>query len=260
MRPAGARETAGERWPRNGEGTTLAGLLARPDIRLGSTYSAPALPTVASGFAALDAVLPGGGWPRAALTELLFDGPGCGEVSLLRPALRQLSLSGGWALLVDPPLQLHAPAWTKAGFDLAHLVVVRLAAAQTARRAGSGGSHEALWAAEQALASGAPQAVLVWAASTDARAVRRLQVAAAGSEALAFLCRPWRARHEASAAPLRLGLQVEPQGRLAVHLVKRRGPPLAMPVYLPWWSDEGEEGDAREGLVGAPLADRARAA
>ena len=40
-----------------------------------------------SGFAALDAELPGGGWPCQALTELLLPRPGIGEVRLLAPVL-----------------------------------------------------------------------------------------------------------------------------------------------------------------------------
>ena len=43
--------------------------------------------TVASGFAALDAELPGGGWPRRVLSELLLPHPGVGEIRLLAPAL-----------------------------------------------------------------------------------------------------------------------------------------------------------------------------
>ncbi|MBX3682927.1 MAG: SOS cell division inhibitor SulA, partial [Thauera sp.] len=42
------------------------------------------LPT---GFSALDAELPGGGWPAGALIELLADRPGVGELSLLLPLL-----------------------------------------------------------------------------------------------------------------------------------------------------------------------------
>ena len=42
------------------------------------------LPT---GFATLDAELPGGGWPAGALIELLADRPGIGELSLLLPLL-----------------------------------------------------------------------------------------------------------------------------------------------------------------------------
>ena len=40
-----------------------------------------------TGHAALDAALPGGGWPPRALTELLLPADGVGEISLLFPAL-----------------------------------------------------------------------------------------------------------------------------------------------------------------------------
>ena len=40
-----------------------------------------------SGYAALDAALPGGGWPEAALVEVLLAADGLGELSLLLPTL-----------------------------------------------------------------------------------------------------------------------------------------------------------------------------
>jgi protein ImuA len=47
----------------------------------------------ASGHAALDAQLPGGGWPVGALTELLLPHPGVGELRLLAPRWRPCSAS-----------------------------------------------------------------------------------------------------------------------------------------------------------------------
>lgn len=199
----------------------LAEVLARPDIWRGDRCASAPLPAVASGFAALDAELPGGGWPRGALTELLVEGSGLGEVSLLMPALRRLREEGGWSLLVAPPHPLHAPAWAAAGVDLAHLVVVSPAS-----------ERDALWALEQALVSGAPKLVLGWAGHADARALRRLQVAAAAGDAPAFLFRPLRCAAEASPAPLRLTLEAGTGDDLSVHIFKRRGPPLSAPLAL----------------------------
>lgn len=48
----------------------------------------------ATGFAALDAVLPGGGWPAGALTELLLPHPGVGEWRLLAPVLAAVQRGG----------------------------------------------------------------------------------------------------------------------------------------------------------------------
>ena len=48
---------------------------------------APRGGVLSSGFAALDAELPGGGWPAGSLTELLLGSPGLGEWRLLAPVL-----------------------------------------------------------------------------------------------------------------------------------------------------------------------------
>jgi hypothetical protein len=203
---------------------SLAEVLSRSDIWRGDRLATAALPTVSSGFAELDAALPGGGWPRGALTELLLDDSGLGELSLLMPALMQVKAQGGWSVLIAPPYSLHAPAWTSAGIDLARLAVVSPAA-----------PRDALWATEQALASGAPQAVLCWGGHPDACQLRRLQVAAAAGNALAFLFRPARAAAQASIAPLRLKLSAGTQGALTIQIFKRRGPLLTQPlaIFLP---------------------------
>ena len=49
---------------------------------------------LASGYAELDRHLPGGGWPPAALTEILTEQYGIGELRLLMPALARLSTEG----------------------------------------------------------------------------------------------------------------------------------------------------------------------
>ena len=200
---------------------SLAEVLARPDVWRGDQLASAELPTVASGFAALDAELPGGGWARGNLTEVLADGAGQGECILLLPALSALQREGRWIILVAPPYALHAPAWISAGIDLARLVVV---APDKAR--------DALWSAEQSLASGAPGAVVCWSAQIDAGQVRRLQVAAAEHDGLAFLFRPCRVASESSSASLRLRVSAAAQGRLAVEMLKRRGPPCRHPLVL----------------------------
>jgi hypothetical protein len=185
---------------------------------------APGIPT---GFAGLDAEIPGGGWPVGALTEVLCDACGAGEASLLLPALRYLTRAADWRgrglLLVDPPHLPYAPALAEAGIDLDLLAVVRPKT-----------EEDALWAAEQALRSGAAGAVLVWARSargTDSaqryQRLRRLQLAAAAGGGIGILFSASSAATLSTPAALRLALSTTPQGRLAVTLVKRRG--LAQP-------------------------------
>ena len=180
-----------------------------------------ARPGIPTGFAALDGALPGGGWPPGVLTEVLAGARGIGEVSLLLPALRRLSRQGRrWILWLAPPHIPYAPALEAAGVDPARLAVVS-----------PHSPAEAIWAARQALACGACSALLAWLGSPDLHALRRLQLAAEGGQTLAVLFRPPAAAREPSPAPLRL--QVEPAaGRLAVHVLKRRGPPLPGPLLL----------------------------
>ena len=103
-----------------------------------------------TGHAALDERLPEGGWPAAALSELLLANPGCGELQLLWPTLARLSAEASRVVLVAPPFIPFAPAWQAAGVDLRWLVQVDAEPA------------DALWAAEQCLRSGSCAAVLCW--------------------------------------------------------------------------------------------------
>ena len=184
------------------------------------------LPVVPTGFAELDAELPGGGWPAGVLTELLPEHEGIGEVRALGPALARLSGQGRWIAWIAPPHLPYAPALQAAGIDLGRVMIVRT-------RTGA----DTLWAIEQALQSNACGAVLGWPGGTSRASapsfaqLRRLQIAAEGSPALALMFRPPQAAHEASPAALRLHLQ-SLQGELAVRIVKRRGGPLARPLLL----------------------------
>src|SRR5215472_3973251 len=68
---------------RPAERAAVAGVWYADDPALAAT-AAECSP---SGFAGLDAELPGGGWPHGQLVELLYDDPGIGELSLLAPVL-----------------------------------------------------------------------------------------------------------------------------------------------------------------------------
>ena len=180
---------------------------------------------VPSGFAVLDRALPGGGWPRAALTELLLDEGGIGELRLLLPALRHRQQSGEAIVLVAPPHLPHAPAFAAAGIDPARVIVVD--AAEDKHR---------WWAAEQALRADCAGAVLFWPALLAEQRLRRLQVAAQESEALAFLFATTARAAQPSPAPLRIRLS--PAGeRLRVDVFKRRGGVMSTPLLLDLASD-----------------------
>ena len=185
----------------------VAALLWRGD-QLGRS-AASIVPT---GFAALDAELPGGGWPCGTLTELLQPQPSVAEWRLLGPALGRLAATGRTVVLVGPPKPPHPPGLGQVGIDPARLLWLQ---AET--------PAERLWCAEQ-LAGCGGCAVVAWLPQARAEQIRRLQLALQGTDNLLFACRPAAAAQESSAAPLRLQLALGTGWHLRVRVLKRRGP------------------------------------
>ncbi|MDE2094218.1 MAG: translesion DNA synthesis-associated protein ImuA [Burkholderiales bacterium] len=197
-----------------------------PGVWLGHQLGRHADAAVPSGFALLDAQLPGGGWPRRVLTELLLPHPGVGEIRLLGASLVATQQAGRLVMLFDPPAQLSALALARLGFDVEQLLVINTRARLIA-------GSDSLWALEQALKSGHVGAVLAWLPPRlRAERLRRLQLAAHAHDGPAFVLREMSAAQRPTAAPLRLGLRANGADALAVHVLKRRGPPLAAPVQL----------------------------
>jgi hypothetical protein len=199
---------------------SLGLVLQHPAIWRGDQYAKVAVASVPTGFAELDAQLPGGGWPRAALTELLANQQGIGELRLLAPALAHLSHEEKWLVLVAPPHLPYAPGFESLGVDLAQLVVVRTR---------SGG--ESLWAAERCLRAGTCAAVIAWPGPGSERSLRRLQLAAEEGKSLGVIFGPTRNAANASPAALRIRLDAG-RGRLEVQILKRRGGGWAPPLSL----------------------------
>lgn len=177
---------------------------------------------ITTGYSALDAELPGGGWAPSSLTELLWAHQGGGEFRVLAPALRAVAQSGRTVVILGSPHELIAPGLDQAGIDVGRVLLVR--ADKPADR---------LWSAEQILKSGCVGALVSWQPMAKAEHLRRLQVAASTGEGLVFVFRPASTRHEPSPAPLRLACAPAPFGCLSVEVFKRRGPAAASAVLLP---------------------------
>ncbi len=120
----------------------------------------------ASGFAALDAQLPGGGWPHGVLTELLLPQAGVGELRLLSPALAAVCPlaerehgapikpdEGRCVMLFDPPAALSAWGLVQCGISSRHWLVVQARAGRG--RAAAPGHAGALGAPATPAASAA---------------------------------------------------------------------------------------------------------
>ena len=198
--------------------TSLATLLEHPALWRGEECARVAA-AEPSGFAALDRCLPGGGWPQAALTEIIIQSAGIGELTLLMPACARLTQAGRSMVFVSPPHIPYAPALAAAGLDLKHLLLLK---PQTRK--------DRLWALEQALSSASCGAALAWIESIDDRSLRRLQLACERSGACGFLFMS--ENNSASTAALRLELSATDGGLLSVRILKRRGGLIAAPVIV----------------------------
>jgi protein ImuA len=88
-----------------------------------------------------------------------------------------------------------------------------------------------LWSTEQALRSTTCSAVFSWLGAAEYRyaELRRLQLAAAGSRALAVLFRPRQAAQEHAPAGLRLDMRAYRE----VRILKQRGGRQDIDIYLP---------------------------
>ena len=176
-----------------------------------------------TGWSALDAALPSGGWPEASLTEILLPADGVGELHLVLPTLARCTRAGRTVVVVAPPYMPYAPGWEARGVVMSCVDIV------------NADPRDALWAAEQCLRSGSCAAVLAWPAHADDRALRRLQVAADTGKALAFVFRD--RRHAAHASPAALRLELETQPSLQVRVRKCRGgnaPSRPVPLPASW--------------------------
>ena len=199
--------------------------------------------TIPTGYDDLNRVLPGGGWPCAAMTEVLLPQPGHYEWGLAVPALAALQapIRGGpselgdkWVVLVGAPYCPFGPALGARQLNMRRLLNIHAA---------KNDSPASLWATREALQCADVIAVLAWLPDARSAHLRRLQIAAQTHNKLLFVFRPLHAQNESSPAPLRLRLAGVGAGaaglpanaalhNLQIDVFKRRGPPLAAPVLI----------------------------
>ncbi len=203
---------------------TLQELMQRAGMWRGGEL--PPLATRPTGFEGLDAILPGGGWPRSGLIEILTASRGIGALRLVLPMLAAASRDGDWLVWVDPPHIPYAPALDAGGVVLDRVLLVDLPA-----RSGAGGEDdEILWACEQALRFADCAVALMWlGAAIPTLPLRRLQLAAEAGATTGIVFRPAACAAQSSPAVLRLALGT-PAGdegatplALEVEVLKARG-------------------------------------
>lgn len=192
---------------------------AVPDVWRASQLASYRTNAIATGHPSLDRELPDCGWPSRALIELLVQQAGIGEMHLLLPALRRVAERT--IALVQPPHPPQAVAWTGDGFPVGRMMWVRPSR-----------SADALWAAEQILRNGTCGALLFWQTQVRHESLRRLHLAAQGSDIVFWLIRPLACAGDASPAPLRIALRPAAAG-ISLEIVKRRGPRLDRTLTVP---------------------------
>ncbi|MCG3203304.1 MAG: Cell division inhibitor SulA [Gammaproteobacteria bacterium] len=193
----------------------LDGLFERARIWRGGETPSAIGATVPTGMADLDALLPGGGWPRGALSEVMAE-EGHGALSLLMPMLARLNAEDRWFAFIAPPYLPCAYALTAHGVDLAQVLYVSLR-----------NDPEKLWGLEQCLRSGACAVVLGWFPQPPVRHLRRLQLAAGNGDSIACLFYPPDIDECSTPAALRIQVarvdgDADPT-RVTIRIVKRRG-------------------------------------
>ncbi|MDO9404297.1 MAG: translesion DNA synthesis-associated protein ImuA [Polaromonas sp.] len=207
----------------------LADSLANTAVWRAGELGSASQQTCPTSYAALDSVLPGSGWPQGALIEILQPQAGLHEWGLVAPALAaaQKASPSRMTVLVGAPSLPFGPALGARLISMPHLLCVKTR---------PGAAPALLWATREALQCADVGAVLAWLPDARSAHLRRLQIAAHAHDKLLFVFRPMRAQSESSPAPLRLLLEGDSNpaadGKLRVHILKRRGPPLDMPVLL----------------------------
>jgi len=176
--------------------------------------------SLSTGYETLDTELQQGGWPCNGAIELLSDGCGLGAMGLFLPAMEALGKKEKWQVFIAPPYTPYAPLLEARGIDTGQILLIHPRNRQ-----------DLLWSIEQALRSTTCSAVFSWMGAGEYRysELRKLQLAAAGSDTLSVLFRP---NHAAkNHAPASLRLQIKEYRK--VHILKQRGGNQHLDVALP---------------------------
>jgi len=191
---------------------SLEQVLQQGQVWQAQQHLPPQHQTISSGYTALDARLPNGGWQPGQVCEIYHQGGGVGELSIVIPALAKLSQQARWLLWVAPPAIPYAPALELAGVRSERILMVHPRSYK-----------EAVWCMEEGLKSGHCSAVLGWLQEWDKQHIRRLQIAAADNRSHCWLWPQTGLDTSGSPAALRLEVARQQADTLQVTFHKRRG-------------------------------------
>jgi protein ImuA len=136
-------------------------------IREMETAGRPDQDRISSGCSAMDRCLPGGGYARGSMLELLRSHSGSGVTSIALMIARQAVVEGKYLVLVDPQRQFYPPAMMSLGIPMDRVIAL-----QPSNHA------DAIWGLAQVLRCTAVGAVIAEVGTFEDRVARKLQLAA----------------------------------------------------------------------------------
>jgi len=151
-------------------------------IREMETAGRPDQERISSGCAAMDRHLPGGGYARGSMLELLRSHSGAGVTSIALMIARQAIVEGKYLVLVDPQRQFYPPALKSLGIPMERVISL-----QPSNHA------DAIWGLAQVLRCSAVGAVIAEVGMLEDRVARKLQLAAEQGGGLGVFIRDARA-------------------------------------------------------------------
>jgi cell division inhibitor SulA len=171
--------------------------------------------TVSSGIAALDAILPAGGWPKYGLVEINVQGVYTDPMDVLLPALAGLSREGRWLAMVTPPHYARARINTNPCMDISSVLQIN------PHRGRSG-----LWTLESLMRAGHCRVVMAWPGCRTGLMEMRLARAATLGRSLGILLRQGEPQPCTTGCDVRLSVERKPTGK-AVFVVDSAGGKVA---------------------------------
>jgi len=192
-----------------------------PRLWRASQYKHSSLSSVASGFAELDRLLAGDGWPRGTLIECHCPQTGIGEIELFRRAMVFCCRQRQSLFWVDPPHTPYAPALERADIALNQFFLIR-----------TGDDEDRVWTLEELLRCPASGLVMGWSRHHNPAWLRRLQLAAENGDTMGILVITSGPEQAPSPTPVRLALSPAPEQALELVIQRQRGG-QAGHLYLP---------------------------
>lgn len=181
----------------------------------------PAAAAISTGYPALDAMLPRGGWPVGGITEIFCADDSRLVLPLVWPALARLSQAKRWLAMIAPPNAPSRAELQAEGIDLGHVLMIHPHA-----------TSNGLWAVEHALRAGTCAAVLSWVNQADRHAMQDLRGAALAGNSCGLIFRPHWTMEQPGIDSLRLRVTATAAHGLYVELLEQRRNRAASGIFI----------------------------